>query len=99
MKMLPAPFKKIGSIWLPSGVMFDVWSNYGLGVAIEQLRQDKIARVCRSASPQLPAAYLNRVQRMFLDAGIFESDRVLHWVGYQTEIEHVCTCFGILERE
>lgn len=106
MKMPPAPFKKIGSIWLPSGVMFDVWSNYAIAVPKGQLvcsdmDDFKITQddVCCRAAPRLPTAYFKLVRPMFEQAGLLAANQILHWVGHQTSIQRVCTCFGILERE
>ena len=94
MKMPAAPFKKVGSIWLPSGVVFDIWSNYAIAIPALSQRDP----ICESASPKLPGAYWSLVNEMFRNAGLIPEGRYLHWVGKQTEIDHVCTCFGILER-
>ena len=94
MKMPAAPFKKIGSIWLPSGTEFYVWSNYAIAVPSQSLVQP----YCKNASPQLPDVYWGQVVEMFNAAGLIPAGHALHWVGRQVEIDHVCTCFGILER-
>lgn len=93
MKMPSLPYRRIGSIWLPGGGEFEVWSNY----AIAMDYHEGYSTICLSASPQLPQAYFPKVHGMFRDAGLLGPDQFLHWVGRQTDIEHVCTCFGILE--
>lgn len=93
MKMPAPPYHKIGSIWLPSGTEFYVWSNYAIAVPPNWPRP----AVCKSAAPQLPDAYWAEIVGLFDRAGLVPDGYYLHWVGRQTEIEHVCTCFGILE--
>lgn len=98
MNMPPAPYKKIGSLWLPGGGEFEVWSNYAIGFAVDRQKwPNSIGDICPSSNPKLPIAYLAQVRKMFVDADLVSNAEVIHWVGRQTEIEHVCTCFGILE--
>lgn len=103
MNMSAPPYKKIGSLWLPGGGEFEVWSNYAIAVPHGPLAADyagstaRADEVCLSSEPFLPIAYLPQLREMFAAAGLIGDLQWLHWVGRQTEIEHVCTCFGILE--
>lgn len=98
MKMPSPPYRRIGSIWLPGGGEFEVWSNYAIIFEVDRKRWPaSIGDICPVASPALPRAYLPAVREMFENFGLLSEKQVIHWVGRQIDIEHVCTCFGILE--
>jgi len=52
-----------------------------------------VPSVCPKADRKLPEEFLPQVLAVFQDHGLVGEGQTIHWVGSQSKIEHVCTCY------